>query len=97
MQLPPLVLVLIFLEVQSDAYILKKFKGSLPSLVVHLHPNHFRFDQQDGTFSYKSSMRVFIEHLKLGTVPHDLLDLFTSSGIIFYDGMLDYKGMNGSS
>jgi hypothetical protein len=78
--------------VQSDAYILRKYRGCLASLVVHLYPNHFKFDQQDGTFSYKSPMRIFIEHLRLGTVPHDLLDMFIASGVTFYEGMYLYAG-----
>lgn len=49
---------------------------------------HFRFDQQDGSFSYQSEMRVFIEHLQKGTIPHDMLEEFRKSGVKFYDGWL---------
>lgn len=52
-----------------------------------MHPTHFRFDQQEGTFSYKSPMRSFIEHLRLGTVPHDLLEDLTRANVAFYEGM----------
>lgn len=72
--------------VRTDAYILKKYRDSPASLVVHLHPTHFRFDQQDGTFSYKSPMKIFIEHLRDGTVPHDLLEYFDKWNVAFYEG-----------
>jgi len=42
----------------STQYILEKFKGKPPSLIIHMHESHFRFDQQDGSFSYTSPMRV---------------------------------------
>ena len=74
--------------VRTDAYILKKYSNCPPSLVVHLHPNHFRFDQQDGTFSYKSPMKMFIEHIREGTVPHDLLEYFDRWNVAFYEGTL---------
>lgn len=72
--------------VQTDSYILKKYRGSPASLIVHLHPTHFRFDQQDGTFSYKSPMKIFIEHLRSRTVPQDLLEYFNLWNITFYEG-----------
>lgn len=62
------------LSVLSDEYILKKYRGCPPSLIIHLHPNHFRFDQQEGSFTYKSPMKIVIEHLRSRTVPHDLLE-----------------------
>ena len=74
--------------VPSGAYILKKYRGNPPSLIVHLHPMHFRFDQQDGSFSYQSEMRVFIEHLQKGTIPHDMLEEFRKANVKFYDGWL---------
>lgn len=72
--------------VLSDQYILKKYRNSQPSLVVHLHPTHFRFDQQEGSFSYKSPMRVMIEHLKDRTIPHELVEFFTE--VPFYEGCM---------
>lgn len=67
---------------------MRKYQGCAPSLVVHLHPTHFRFDQQEGTFTYKSPMKVFIEHLRTGTVPHDLIDQLTDAGVTFFEGCL---------
>ncbi|KAJ9138674.1 Autophagy-related protein 27 [Pleurostoma richardsiae] len=72
----------------TDKYILKKYAGNPPSLVVHLHPTHFRFDQQDGMFPYKSPMRLFLEHLRSRTVPHEMLEYFTQWGVPFYEGCL---------
>lgn len=74
--------------VRTTDYILRKFKGRKPSLILHLHPTFFRFDQQEGTFSYKSEMRVMIEHLAKETVPHELIDELLNSGVQFYDGCL---------
>jgi len=71
---------------QSD--VLKKFAGRPPSLVIHLHPGHFRFDGQDSVFAYKSPMKVFLEHLRAKTIPHDLLEYFIQANVPFYDGCL---------
>jgi transcription factor SPT20 len=72
----------------TDEYILKKHGGKPPSLIVHLHPNHFRFDQQDGIFPYRSPMKVFLDHCKSRTIPQDLLPELTEGGVSFYDGCL---------
>lgn len=77
--------------VKSTSYILKKFKKAAPSVVLHLHPTHFRFDQQDGSFSYNSSMRFLLEHLKAETVPHDMMDELLLSGVKFYEGTWDER------
>ena len=74
--------------VKDDKFILRKFRGKSPSLILHLHPTYFRFDQQDGTFSYNSEMRIIIEHLKARTVPHDLIEELLQSNVAFYDGCL---------
>ncbi|KAF2218471.1 Spt20 family-domain-containing protein, partial [Elsinoe ampelina] len=74
--------------VRTTGYILKKFRGKKPSLKVHLHPTFFRFDQQEGTFSYKSEMRTFVEHLQKETIPHELVEEFLKAGVPFYDGCL---------
>ncbi|KAL6411177.1 hypothetical protein AUP68_04875 [Ilyonectria robusta] len=74
--------------VVTDSYILKKHAGRPPSLIVHMHATHFRFDKQDGMFPYKSPMRLFLDHVRSRTVPHDLLAYFTEGGVPFYDGCL---------
>ncbi|ORY59955.1 Spt20 family-domain-containing protein, partial [Pseudomassariella vexata] len=75
-------------EVITDSYILKKYAGNPPSLIIHLYPNHFRFDKQDGIFPYKSPMRIFLDHVRSRTIPHDLLVYLNDWGIVFYDGRL---------
>ena len=72
--------------VKTTSYILKKYSKSPPSLIVHLHPTHFRFEQQDGSFPYNSEMKVIIEHIRAGTVPHDLIEELLRSGVKFYEG-----------
>ncbi|KAK7898037.1 hypothetical protein LTR67_004669 [Exophiala xenobiotica] len=84
--------------VPKESHILRKYKGCPPSLIVHLHPTHFRFDQQEGSFSYHSEMRIFIDHLAQGTIPHDMVEEFRKSEVKYYDGWLivrvvDYKSV----
>lgn len=73
--------------VKTSSYILKKFKNYPPSLVIHLHKQNFRFDQQDGSFTYNSPMKIVLEHIKAQTVPHDLIDELLDGHVKFYDGM----------
>ena len=72
--------------VKTTDYILKKYAKCPPSLIIHLHPTHFRFDQQDGTFSYNSEMKIVIEHLRAGTIPHLMIEEFLRGGVRFYEG-----------
>lgn len=72
--------------VKSTSYILRKYRKHPPSIILHLHPTHFRFDQQDGTFSYNSPMRFVLEHIKNETVPHDMIEELLASNVKFYEG-----------
>ncbi|KAM7220879.1 Spt20 family domain containing protein [Rhypophila decipiens] len=74
--------------VVTDSYILKKYAGNPPSLILHLHPTHFRFDAQEGMFPYKSPMRIFLDHLRHRTIPHEMMEYFTQWGVPFYEGCL---------
>ncbi|KZF24025.1 hypothetical protein L228DRAFT_266389 [Xylona heveae TC161] len=74
--------------VRTTAHILRKYRDAPPSLIIHLHPTHFRFDQQDGSFGYNSPMRVILEHIKAQTVPYDMLEEMFAAGVKFYDGCL---------
>lgn len=74
--------------VKTQPYILKKYRNKQPSLIIHLHPTHFRFDQQDGSFSYNSPMKFMLEHLKSQTVPHDMIEELQGAGVKFYEGCL---------
>lgn len=73
---------------KTTPYILKKYSKHSPSLVVHLHPTHFRFEQQDGSFPYNSEMKVIIEHIRAGTVPHDMMEELLRANVRFYEGTL---------
>lgn len=88
--------------VKTQPYILKKYRSKPPSLIIHLHPTHFRFDQQDGSFSYSSPMKFILEHLKLQTVPHDMIEELQGAGVRFYEGCLivqvqDHRSNSASS
>lgn len=74
--------------VKTQSYILKKYRKQSPSLIIHLHPTHFRFDQQDGSFSYNSPMKFVLEHLKSQTVPHDMVEELQIAGVKFYESCL---------
>ncbi|KAL8904490.1 MAG: hypothetical protein Q9171_007024 [Xanthocarpia ochracea] len=74
--------------VNMASYILRKFKNKQPSLIIHLHLTHFRFDQQDVGFSYNSPMKIILEHLRSQTVPHDMIEELNAAGVKFYEGCL---------
>ena len=73
---------------KTTQHILKKYAKHPPSLIVHLHPTHFRFEQQDGSFPYNSEMKVVIEHIRAGTVPHDMMEELLRANVRFYEGIL---------
>ncbi|CZS97336.1 hypothetical protein WAI453_008549 [Rhynchosporium graminicola] len=72
--------------IKTDEYILRKYRGCPPSLIVHMHPTHFRFDQQEGSFKYNSPMRVLIQHIRERTIPHDLVEFFND--VPYYEGCM---------
>jgi len=74
--------------VKTQSYILKRHRNKPPSLIIHLHPTNFRFDTQDGSFSYNSPMKFVLEHLKSQTIPHDMIEELTAAGTRFYEGCL---------
>ncbi|KAJ5819065.1 hypothetical protein N7474_004656 [Penicillium riverlandense] len=74
--------------VKTTPYILKKYAKCPPSLIVHLHLTHFRFEQQDGSFPYNSEMKIIIEHIRAGTVPYDMIEELLRAGVRFYEGCL---------
>lgn len=75
------------ITVKTTRYILKKYSKCPPSLIVHLHPTHFRFEQQDGSFPYNSEMKLVIEHIRAGTVPHELIEELLRANVRFYEGI----------
>lgn len=86
--------------VWDSQYILQKHKGKPPSLIIHLHPMHFKFEGQDGSFAYDSEARFVVEHLKKQTVPHQMMLELLEQNTTFYDGCLivevhNHRGKNG--
>lgn len=86
-----------FGPVKTTSYILKKYAKAPPSLIVHLHTTHFRFEQQDGSFPYNSEMKVVIEHIRAGTVPHDMVEELLRAGVRFYEGEITSVEIDGSA
>ncbi|KAK3680753.1 Transcription factor spt20, partial [Vermiconidia calcicola] len=74
--------------VWADTYILQKHKGKAPSLTIHLHPTHFKFEGQDGSFTYDSEMKFLLGHLQRSTVPHQMMQELLENNVPFYDGRL---------
>ena len=76
------------ISVKDQEYILEKYRGRPPSLTIHLHPNNFRFENQNGSFSYNSAMRFVLEHLQKQTVPYEMIDELLHQGVKFYESAL---------
>ncbi|TKA61601.1 hypothetical protein B0A55_11475, partial [Friedmanniomyces simplex] len=74
--------------VRDNGYILKKHKGNQPSIVIHLHNNHWKFGGQDSSFGYDSQMAVVLKHLRHGTVPHEMIGELLGELVVWYDGCL---------
>ena len=76
--------------VKDTEYILRTYgkEKASPSLVLHLHPTHFRLDGQDGSFSYSSSMSSVLKHLKFETIPHEMMEYLLIMGVKFYEGRI---------
>ncbi|KAG5440228.1 hypothetical protein PCANB_001798 [Pneumocystis canis] len=65
--------------VRTSDELLERYKNETPSLVLHMYPTHFRFEQQDGVFLYNSPMRIILEYIRMETIPPDLRDHRQSS------------------
>ena len=74
--------------VRTSAYILNKFRGKTPSLIIHLHQTHFRFEGQEGSFALDSPMKFVLLHLRRQTVPHEMMEELLVNNVPFYDGCL---------
>ncbi|PPJ51695.1 hypothetical protein CBER1_08756 [Cercospora berteroae] len=69
-------------------HILRKFAGKPPSLILHLHPNFFRFESQDGSWPYDSPMKFVLDDIRKERVPHELLEELLLNDVPFYDDCL---------
>ncbi len=74
--------------VRTSDYILQKHAGKPPSMIIHLHPTHFKFEGQDGSFAYDSEMKCVLEHIQAHTVPHQMMSELLELNVRFYDGCL---------
>ena len=74
--------------VRTKDHILRKFNGRPPSLTIHLHQTHFKFEGQDGSFAYDSEMKFILEHVRRGTMPHQMMQELLENSAQFYDGCL---------
>jgi len=78
-------------------WIRKRYPGE-PSLTLHLHPHHCRFEHQNGVFLYDSPIRGLLESIRDARLPVELLDLLDATAVKYYDGCLvveviDHRGV----
>ncbi|EPY53164.1 SAGA complex subunit Spt20 [Schizosaccharomyces cryophilus OY26] len=69
----------------------KKYQNEEPSLILHIHKYHFRFEQQDGAFTYNGPVKAILHYIRMELIPPDCLEVFQSSNIKFYDGCLTVR------
>ena len=75
-------------HVITKDYILRKFAGKPPSLVLHLHANYFKLDSQEGSWPYDSPMKFLLEDIRKERVPHQMLEELLANNVPFYDDCL---------
>ncbi|KAF2622494.1 hypothetical protein BU25DRAFT_452018 [Macroventuria anomochaeta] len=76
------------LYVYTQEAILARHRGKLPSMRVHLFPNHFRINDSQETLTYASPMREILTALRDKKLPHNMLEELYANGTPFYDGCL---------
>lgn len=75
-------------HVITKDYILRKFAGRPPSLVLHLHTNYFRLGSQEGSWPYDSPMKFLLADIRRERVPDQMLEELLANNVPFYDGCL---------
>ncbi|KAF7317684.1 hypothetical protein MKEN_00856100 [Mycena kentingensis (nom. inval.)] len=75
--------------------LLAKHAGSPPSLVVHLHAEHWMLNHVS-KFSYSTPISSLLDDIRAHRIPVDFLDVFDSAKVPFYEGcmlveLLDYR------
>ncbi|CDW98626.1 hypothetical protein [Sporisorium scitamineum] len=73
---------------RTTRQILRRHRKDKPSLILHLHNHHFRFERQNGMFLFDSPVKAFLGYIRDQKVPADLLDVLTESGVQFFEGCL---------
>ncbi|CBQ68608.1 conserved hypothetical protein [Sporisorium reilianum SRZ2] len=73
---------------RTTRQILRRHRKDKPSLILHLHNHHFRFERQNGMFLFDSPVKAFLGYIRDQKVPADLIDVLTESGVQFFEGCL---------
>ncbi|KAI9313201.1 Spt20 family-domain-containing protein [Dichotomocladium elegans] len=73
---------------RDEKDLIERYADQPPSLVLHLYPTYFRFEHEDGFFSYKSQFKDFLACIKEKRLPPDLMDVFDEAMCRFYEGCL---------
>ncbi|KAG1221156.1 hypothetical protein G6F35_006192 [Rhizopus arrhizus] len=68
--------------------LLKRHAHDPPSLCLHLYSTYFKFEHEDGFFSYKSQFKDFLACIKEKRLPGDLMDVFNEASCRYYSGCL---------
>ncbi|KTW32064.1 uncharacterized protein T551_00746 [Pneumocystis jirovecii RU7] len=74
--------------VRTSDELLERYKNEAPSLILHMYPTYFRFDQQEGVFLYNSPMKIILEYIRMETIPPDCMEIFKNAKTRFYEGCL---------
>lgn len=72
----------------SSSEILERYEKSEPSLILHFHNNHWKFENQDGMFLYNSPARQILECIRHEQIPVDCLEVFRDVKVRYYEGCL---------
>lgn len=81
----------------DTASILSKYADQPPSIELHIHSTHYRFNNQEGIIPKPNSvMDLFLESVKDGEIPAVAGEVFKDSGIPLYEGcailkLVDYR------
>ncbi|PVU89567.1 hypothetical protein BB559_005060 [Furculomyces boomerangus] len=72
----------------GDTAFLKKYRNSPASLIVHLFESYFKFEKQEGVFSYNDTTKFFFNSLNEGRIPIELLSIISDVQCKLYEGCL---------
>ncbi|KAI9303553.1 Spt20 family-domain-containing protein [Cunninghamella echinulata] len=72
----------------DDQSLIERHTNDPPSLILHLYPTYFKFEHEDGFFSYKSQFKDFLTCVKEKQLPSDLMDVFNEASCQYYEGCL---------
>ncbi|ORX55810.1 hypothetical protein DM01DRAFT_1304435 [Hesseltinella vesiculosa] len=73
---------------RDDDALIERYNHDPPSLILHLYSTYFKFEHEDGFFSYKSQFKDFLTCVKEKQLPADLMDIFNEASCRYYEGCL---------